>query len=96
MTCLKCQHGIAKKFGTYGKQRVRRFRCNSCRATRSCLTHSRANHMGQRIRRWLASRIRPPPLATRFCCTTTIRGSLTAALLSGKLTASCQRRIQRP
>ena len=33
MTCLRCQHGIAKKFGTYGKLRIQRFRCKSCKAT---------------------------------------------------------------
>ncbi len=33
MTCIKCQHGRAKKFGTYGKRRIQRYRCTSCRAT---------------------------------------------------------------
>jgi transposase-like protein/IS1 family transposase len=33
MTCLKCQHGTAKRFGTYGRRRIQRYRCNSCRAT---------------------------------------------------------------
>lgn len=33
MTCLKCQHGVAKRFGTYGRLRIQRYRCNSCRAT---------------------------------------------------------------
>jgi transposase-like protein/IS1 family transposase len=33
MTCLRCQHGIAKRFGTYGRLRIQRYRCNSCRAT---------------------------------------------------------------
>ena len=33
MTCIRCQHGIAKKFGTYGKARIQRFRCDTCRAT---------------------------------------------------------------
>jgi transposase-like protein/IS1 family transposase len=33
MTCLRCQHGIAKRFGTYGKLRIQRYRCNSCKAT---------------------------------------------------------------
>lgn len=33
MTCIKCQHGTAKKFGTFGKARIQRFRCNTCRAT---------------------------------------------------------------
>jgi transposase-like protein/IS1 family transposase len=33
MTCLRCQHGTAKRFGTYGKLRIQRFRCKSCHAT---------------------------------------------------------------
>jgi len=33
MTCLRCQHRTAKRFGTYGKLRIQRYRCNSCRAT---------------------------------------------------------------
>jgi len=32
MTCRICQHQ-AKKFGTYGKRRIQRYRCTSCRAT---------------------------------------------------------------
>jgi len=33
MTCLKCNHGTAKKFGVYGRRRIQRFRCRTCRAT---------------------------------------------------------------
>lgn len=33
MTCLKCQYGTVKRFGTYGRLRIQRFRCKSCRAT---------------------------------------------------------------
>jgi transposase-like protein len=33
MTCLRCQHGTAKRFGYYSKRRVQRWRCNSCHAT---------------------------------------------------------------
>ncbi len=33
MTCMKCQHGIAKRFGTYGSKRIQRYRCKSCKAT---------------------------------------------------------------
>jgi IS1 family transposase/transposase-like protein len=33
MTCLRCQHGTAKRFGTYGRLRIQRYRCNTCRAT---------------------------------------------------------------
>lgn len=32
MTCRICQHQ-AKKFGTYGKRRIQRYRCTSCHAT---------------------------------------------------------------
>src|SRR5205823_10841084 len=33
MTCLKCNHNTVKKFGTYGKRRVQRYRCTSCSTT---------------------------------------------------------------
>jgi transposase-like protein len=33
MTCLRCQHGTANRFGTYGRLRIQRFRCTTCRAT---------------------------------------------------------------
>jgi transposase-like protein/IS1 family transposase len=33
MTCLRCQHGIANRFGTYGRLRIQRFRCTTCHAT---------------------------------------------------------------
>ncbi len=33
MTCLKCQHQSCKKFGTYGKRKVQRWRCTSCSTT---------------------------------------------------------------
>jgi transposase-like protein/IS1 family transposase len=33
MTCLKCKHETCKKFGTYGKRKVQRWRCQSCKAT---------------------------------------------------------------
>jgi transposase-like protein len=33
MTCIRCQHGTAKRFGTYGKLRIQRFRCKSYKAT---------------------------------------------------------------
>lgn len=32
MTCIRCKH-TAKKFGTYGKRKIQRFRCTSCRTT---------------------------------------------------------------
>lgn len=33
MTCIKCQHGTAKRFGTYGSKRIQRYRCKTCKAT---------------------------------------------------------------
>jgi transposase-like protein len=33
MTCIRCNQGTAKRFGTYGKLRIERFRCKSCNAT---------------------------------------------------------------
>ena len=33
MTCARCQHTNIKRFGTYGRRRIQRFRCNSCGAT---------------------------------------------------------------
>ena len=33
MTCLRCKHDGAKRFGTYGRLRIQRYRCNSCKAT---------------------------------------------------------------
>jgi len=33
MTCIRCQHGIAKRFGTYGRRRIQRYRCRACKAT---------------------------------------------------------------
>lgn len=33
MTCGKCSHTDVKKFGTYGKLKIQRYRCNHCSAT---------------------------------------------------------------
>jgi transposase-like protein/IS1 family transposase len=33
MTCLGCKHDGAKRFGTYGRLRIQRYRCNSCSST---------------------------------------------------------------
>jgi transposase-like protein/IS1 family transposase len=33
MTCIRCHHDTARKFGTYGKRKIQRFRCRSCNAT---------------------------------------------------------------
>src|ERR1017187_7604355 len=33
MTCVRCKHQTCKRFGTYGKRRVQRWRCNSCKVT---------------------------------------------------------------
>lgn len=33
MTCIRCKHSEAKRFGFYGPKRIQRFRCPSCKAT---------------------------------------------------------------
>src|SRR5260370_29151702 len=33
MTCLRCKHHEAKRFGTYGRKRSQRYRCPGCYAT---------------------------------------------------------------
>lgn len=33
MTCIRCKHDTAKRFGYYGKRHIQRFRCRSCRLT---------------------------------------------------------------
>ena len=33
MTCLRCKHDGAKRFGTYGRKRIQRYRCPSCNST---------------------------------------------------------------
>ena len=33
MTCIRCKHNTAYKFGIYGKRKVQRYRCHSCKAT---------------------------------------------------------------
>jgi IS1 family transposase/transposase-like protein len=33
MTCIRCKHDSARKFGVYGKKRIQRYRCSSCQAT---------------------------------------------------------------
>ena len=33
MTCLKCQHQARKRFGTYGKRRIQRWKCVACNAS---------------------------------------------------------------
>ncbi|MGA2000707.1 MAG: IS1 family transposase [Terriglobales bacterium] len=33
MTCRKCQHDTARKFGYYGKRHIQRYRCSTCKAT---------------------------------------------------------------
>jgi transposase-like protein len=35
MTCPKCQHQNLKRFGTYGKAKIQRYRCRDCGATAS-------------------------------------------------------------
>jgi IS1 family transposase/transposase-like protein len=33
MTCIRCKHQSCKRFGTYGKRKIQRYRCTSCRIT---------------------------------------------------------------
>jgi transposase-like protein/IS1 family transposase len=33
VTCVRCQHQQCKKFGYFGKRRIQRWRCQSCKAT---------------------------------------------------------------
>jgi transposase-like protein len=33
MTRLKCKHDGAKRFGTYGRKRIQRYRCPACNST---------------------------------------------------------------
>ncbi len=33
MTCKRCHHDTARKFGSYGKRHIQRYRCSDCRAT---------------------------------------------------------------
>lgn len=43
MTCIRCKH-IAKRLGTYGKRRIQRYRCTSCRTTVSDPSAKLGNH----------------------------------------------------
>jgi transposase-like protein/IS1 family transposase len=40
MTCIRCKHQTCKKFGYFGKRRIQRWRCNSCKTT-FCELHER-------------------------------------------------------
>jgi transposase-like protein len=33
MTCIRCNHGTAKRFGYSGKRHIQRWRCTSCKTT---------------------------------------------------------------
>jgi transposase-like protein/IS1 family transposase len=33
MTCLKCKHSEAKRFGFYGRNKIQRYRCPACKST---------------------------------------------------------------
>lgn len=33
MTCARCKHENVKRFGTYGKEKIQRYRCKACSAT---------------------------------------------------------------
>jgi len=40
MTCKRCQHHTCKRFGYFGKRRIQRWRCTSCKAT-FCQPHTK-------------------------------------------------------
>jgi transposase-like protein/IS1 family transposase len=40
MTCARCQHQTCKRFGYFGKRRIQRWRCNSCKST-FCEPHAK-------------------------------------------------------
>jgi len=40
MTCIRCQHSECKRFGYFGKRRIQRWRCASCKST-FCEPHTR-------------------------------------------------------
>src|SRR5438552_9988955 len=40
MTCIRCQHQTCKRFGYFGKRRIQRWRCNSCKST-FCEPHTK-------------------------------------------------------
>jgi len=44
MTCKKCHHETARKFGTYGKRHVQRYRCSDCSITFSEPTPKLGTH----------------------------------------------------
>jgi transposase-like protein/IS1 family transposase len=44
MTCLRCKHHEAKRFGTYGRKRIQRYRCPGCNST---FSEPRRNPLGR-------------------------------------------------
>jgi transposase-like protein/IS1 family transposase len=40
MTCIRCHHQTCKRFGYFGKRRIQRWRCNSCKST-FCEPHTK-------------------------------------------------------
>jgi transposase-like protein len=40
MTCIRCQHQTCKRFGYFGKRRIQRWRCTSCKST-FCEPHAK-------------------------------------------------------
>jgi transposase-like protein/IS1 family transposase len=44
MTCLKCKHHEAKRFGFHGRNRIQRYRCPGCKAT---FSEPRKRHLGR-------------------------------------------------
>jgi transposase-like protein/IS1 family transposase len=55
MTCVRCQHIECKKFGYFGKRRIQRWRCNSCKST-FCEPHARLTRDTMTSRPDLAAR----------------------------------------
>jgi transposase-like protein len=45
MTCQRCYHTTVKKFGTYGKRKIQRYRCHNCSATFSACGPKLENHL---------------------------------------------------
>lgn len=44
MTCIRCNHENVKRFGTYGKKKIQRYRCQNCKTSFSDTRHGRFGH----------------------------------------------------
>jgi transposase-like protein/IS1 family transposase len=45
MTCQRCHHTTVKRFGTYGKRKIQRYRCHNCSTTFSATGPKIARHL---------------------------------------------------